>query len=200
MKKPKSFSEAIARELNPELHQPRQKSRGIRPSDNEIATALRATNGLFAQAAQRLLVSERSLRRWVSESEELTQLVESERELIIDLAELTIIRILKDEKHHRNFDAAKLLLQSIGSSRGYGWRVHHTNQSQVEVKLDIPAIGERDFTPELFDPDQAHRFHILSEKPVQTLSAAELNELKELYRIADKSNLVELADLRDDDE
>ena len=95
MKKPKSFSEAIARELNPELHQPRQKSRGIRPSDNEIATALRATNGLFAQAAQRLLVSERSLRRWVSESEELTQLVESERELIIDLAELTIIKSLR---------------------------------------------------------------------------------------------------------
>ena len=175
----------LTEELFPELRrQPWPKSRGIRPSDGEIAIALRATKGRYGIAALRLQCSERSLRRWTAENPELEAIVNEERELLIDEAELVIDQILADPRHPRNFDAARFVCERLGRNRGFGMRIEHMNKVEVSSRFQIPEMHEREFVPELWDTDEAHRFKELMEIPTHKLSHNQLAELQDLRRKA----------------
>lgn len=91
------------------------KNAAIEITDEEIADALRKSNGLVSFASKMLGFSTGQIRRRVYASPELTQIMTDAREDIIDQAEHSLKRaVIAGEAW-----AVQLVLKSIGRVRGY---------------------------------------------------------------------------------
>jgi hypothetical protein len=184
-----------AHELNTDLIN-RPPSRGIRPPDVDIIKAIRVCRARLGHASARLQVSERSLRRWIGEDPNLEAVFAEERSLLVDEAQTVLERILQNERHPRNWDACRFVLERLNKAE-FAMHVNHSAKVEV-VRPTTPALGERDFTPELWDLDQAHRYQELAQIPPHKLTDSEMQELRALMRIADKSNLIMIEHKADD--
>ena len=97
------------------------------------------------------------MRGWVAANPELEELVQEQRELLIDQSECVIDEILNDPKHPRRFDAARFIAERLGRHRGYGFKVEHANRVEMTANVYVP-IDQRSFQPEAWDADEHARF------------------------------------------
>lgn len=113
--------------------------REVRPidglSDNDIMDAIEEFSPDIKKLAKALGVSYQALYWRIKKSESLSNFIQVEREKWVDDAE-TVLRELVSEK---NFNAIKLLLESLGKSRGYGVTKGEltTNNTNVNLNTDV---------------------------------------------------------------
>jgi hypothetical protein len=166
-----------------DLASPRKPSRGLTPTYEAMVAALTATKGKYAHASRYLECSERTLRSKVAADPKLVELVHELREQELDFAETVLERILRDERHPRNWDACKFLLERRARSRGFGFRIEHEKADSPSANQWIP-IHEREFNPEAWDTDEALRFKELMSIPVHQLTSEQFQEIQDLRRRA----------------
>ena len=103
-----------------------------RPTDEEIADALRATSGLIMLAAHRLGVHRTTLWRWMEASPELRAIADEETEVILDIAEGHVITAIKSG----DLEQAWRYLRCKGRKRGYG------DKTDIDVTSAGKPLGE----------------------------------------------------------
>lgn len=108
-------------------------------TDEQIAGALRKTGGIKSQAARLLGVPEATFRRWVKESEYLSEVEDAQTENLVDDAEQVIHDILRDREHPKQLTAAIFVLRTKGRSRG--WQQGHV--VEVEDKRSSQDLSGR---------------------------------------------------------
>lgn len=82
----------------------------------QIVESLHATKGTVALAARRLGISRQGLIKRIHASAELEQLLEEEREIITDTAELKMVQAIQAGEPW----AISMRLKTLGRDRGYG--------------------------------------------------------------------------------
>jgi len=108
-------------------------------SNEQIAQALKETNGLVSLAARRLGVSYNTVQNRVKATAYLQEIVESSRVELVDLAEAKFKQaILAGEPW-----AVAMALKTIGKKRGYTERVEVTGEDggAIEV-IHVRARGK----------------------------------------------------------
>lgn len=114
----------------------------VKTTNEQIAQALRETNGLVSLAARRLGVSYNTVRNRVKNTLYLSEIVEAARTELVDLAEAKFKQaILAGEPW-----AVAMALKTLGKTRGYTERHEITGQDggAIEVKLSWPDNGGDD--------------------------------------------------------
>ncbi len=102
-----------------------------RKSKKAIIEAIKDSGGIMSTIARRLGVTWHTADTWVKQYDETKQALQDEREAILDLAESTLFRNIKDG----NSQDAKWLLSTMGKNRGYSERHEITGADGEPVKV-----------------------------------------------------------------
>ncbi len=116
-----------------------------RKSKKAIIEAIENSGGIMSTIARRLGVTWHTADTWVKQYDETKQALQDEREAILDLAESTLFRNIKDG----NSQDAKWLLSTMGKNRGYNERQEITGVDGGPI--DVNAIirkAEEEFANE----------------------------------------------------
>jgi transposase-like protein len=116
-----------------------------RKSKKAIIEAIKDSGGIMSTIARRLGVTWHTADSWVKQYDETKQALQDERETILDLAESTLFRNIKDG----NSQDAKWLLSTMGKNRGYSERQEITGVDGGPI--DVNAIirkAEEEFANE----------------------------------------------------
>lgn len=116
-----------------------------RKSKKAIIEAIKDSGGIMSTIARRLGVTWHTADTWVKQYNETKQALQDEREAILDLAESTLFRNIKDG----NSQDAKWLLSTMGKNRGYSERQEITGVDGGPI--DVNAIirkAEEEFANE----------------------------------------------------
>jgi transposase-like protein len=116
-----------------------------RKSKKAIIEAIKDSGGIMSTIARRLGVTWHTADTWVKQYDETKQALQDERETILDLAESTLFRNIKDG----NSQDAKWLLSTMGKNRGYSERQEITGVDGGPI--DVNAIirkAEEEFANE----------------------------------------------------
>jgi len=113
-----------------------QKRQFRRISHKEILKALELSKGIISQAAKILKVNRSTLYRRIKKSGKLQRAVEEGRELILELAEEKLIKLLEKE----NTAAILFVLKTLGKNRGYSEK--ETPEQLTEIKIKLPPDWE----------------------------------------------------------
>lgn len=116
-----------------------------RKSKKAIIEAIKDSGGIMSTIARRLGVTWHTADTWVKQYDETRQALQDEREAILDLAESTLFRNIKDG----NSQDAKWLLSTMGKNRGYSER--HEITGADGGTIDVNAIirkAEEEFANE----------------------------------------------------
>ena len=116
-----------------------------RKSKKAIIEAIKDSGGIMSTIARRLGVTWHTADTWVKQYDETKQALQDEREAILDLAESTLFRNIKDG----NSQDAKWLLSTMGKNRGYSER--HEITGADSGPIDVNAIirkAEEEFANE----------------------------------------------------
>ena len=116
-----------------------------RKSKKAIIEAIKDSGGIMSTIARRLGVTWHTADTWVKQYDETKQALQDERETILDLAESTLFRNIKDG----NSQDAKWLLSTMGKNRGYSER--HEITGADSGPIDVNAIirkAEEEFANE----------------------------------------------------
>jgi len=116
-----------------------------RKSKKAIIEAIKDSGGIMSTIARRLGVTWHTADTWVKQYDETKQALQDEREAILDLAESTLFRNIKDG----NSQDAKWLLSTMGKNRGYSERQEITGVDGGPI--DVNAIirkAEEEFANE----------------------------------------------------
>ena len=116
-----------------------------RKSKKAIIEAIKDSGGIMSTIARRLGVTWHTADTWVKQYDETKQALQDEREAILDLAESTLFRNIKDG----NSQDAKWLLSTMGKNRGYNER--HEITGVDGGPIDVNAIirkAEEEFANE----------------------------------------------------
>jgi transposase-like protein len=116
-----------------------------RKSKKAIIEAIKDSGGIMSTIARRLGVTWHTADTWVKQYDETKQALQDEREAILDLAESTLFRNIKDG----NSQDAKWLLSTMGKNRGYNERQEITGVDGGPI--DVNAIirkAEEEFANE----------------------------------------------------
>lgn len=103
-------------------------------SKKAIIEAIKDSGGIMSTIARRLDVTWHTADSWVKQYDETKQALQDERETILDLAESTLFRNIKDG----NSQDAKWLLSTMGKNRGYSERQEITGVDGGPI--DVNAI------------------------------------------------------------
>ena len=85
-------------------------------TDNAILEAIKDSGGIMSTIARRLGVTWHTADSWIRESGELMEALKDEKETILDMAEATLLKKIKEGDEQ----SAKWYLSKIGKLRGYG--------------------------------------------------------------------------------
>ena len=85
-------------------------------TDNAILEAIKDSGGIMSTIARRLGVNWHTADSWIRESGELMEALKDEKETILDMAESTLLKRIKEGDEQ----SAKWYLSKIGKLRGYG--------------------------------------------------------------------------------
>ena len=116
-----------------------------RKTNDAILEAIKDSGGIMSTIARRLGVTWHTADTWVKQYDETKQALQDEREAILDLAESTLFRNIKDG----NSQDAKWLLSTMGKNRGYNERQEITGVDGGPI--DVNAIirkAEEEFSNE----------------------------------------------------
>lgn len=114
-------------------------------SKKAIIEAIKDSGGIMSTIARRLGVTWHTADTWVKQYDETKQALQDERETILDLAESTLFKNIKDG----NSQDAKWLLSTMGKNRGYNERQEITGVDGGPI--DVNAIirkAEEEFANE----------------------------------------------------
>lgn len=114
-------------------------------SKKAIIEAIKDSGGIMSTIARRLGVTWHTADTWVKQYDETKQALQDEREAILDLAESTLFKNIKDG----NSQDAKWLLSTMGKNRGYNERQEITGVDGGPI--DVNAIirkAEEEFANE----------------------------------------------------
>lgn len=110
----------------------------MKQKNKTIIEALKANGGNITSSAIALVISRRTLYRWIKDDDELLEAVNSERESLIDLAENSLLTLVKN----LNAPSVFYVLNNLGRSRGYGYN----HKIEIEQK---PSISKEDLLESL---------------------------------------------------
>lgn len=85
-------------------------------TDNAILEAIKGSGGIMSTIARKLGVTWHTADSWIRESGELMEALKDEKEIILDMAESTLLKKIKEGDEQ----SAKWYLSKIGKLRGYG--------------------------------------------------------------------------------
>jgi len=112
-----------------------------RYSLDEVAEALRKTDGLVTYAAKRLKCTYQTVIHYIARYPELEEVREQAREGLIDLSESKLVSKIKAG----NLDAVKYHLDRIGKKRGYVVRSELAGVSDQPINIKIvPAKPKKE--------------------------------------------------------
>jgi len=122
-------------------------------STDEIISAIHATNGMIAIAAQTLGCSRDTIYKRMKKYPEIKAAVDEAREYMVDLAESKLrLAILNGEPW-----AIALALKTIGKHRGYVERIEQTgidgSAQRVEIYLPENTRDQNQIESEIVDAD-----------------------------------------------
>lgn len=113
-------------------------------TDAEIEAALRNSGGFLTGAAQQLGCTHQAVSKRIAKSEKLQAIRRELDEAFLDLAETSLMRILRDQNHDKHFSAICFFLKCKGKQRGYVERsaVEHEIPEETGVILIAPPEGD----------------------------------------------------------
>jgi gas vesicle protein len=85
-------------------------------TDDAILEAIKDSGGIMSTIARKLGVTWHTADSWIRESGDLMEALKDEKETILDMAESTLLKRIKDGDEQ----SAKWYLSKIGKLRGYG--------------------------------------------------------------------------------
>ena len=85
-------------------------------SKKAIIEAIKDSGGIMSTIARRLGVTWHTADSWIRESGELMEALQDEKETILDMAESTLFKKIKEGDEQ----SAKWYLSKVGKQRGYG--------------------------------------------------------------------------------
>lgn len=100
-------------------------------SKKAIIEAIKDSGGIMSTIARRLGVTWHTADSWIKQYNETRQALQDERETILDLAESTLFKNIKDG----NSQDAKWLLSTMGKNRGYSERHEITGQDGEPIEV-----------------------------------------------------------------
>lgn len=95
-----------------------------------IKECIPGTSGVLSELARRLGVSRQTVYTWINDYPEVSEAIEQERQIVLDLAESAIYRAVEGG----DLSAAKYLLSTRGKDRGFSTR--------QEVAAEIQQTGQ----------------------------------------------------------
>ncbi len=103
-----------------------------RKSDKALIEAIKDSGGIMSTIARRLDVTWHTADTWIKESDSAKQALQDEKETILDMAESTLYKNIKEG----NSQDAKWMLSTMGKNRGYSERHEITggDGEPIEVK------------------------------------------------------------------
>lgn len=111
-----------------------------RYSKRTVLQAIEGSGGIISAVAKRLGCDWATARAYIQRWAETKAAFEAERERILDLAETTLYRVIKEG----DVQAAKWLLSRLARHRGYGDHVEVSGKQALEIVLRWPDEGEGD--------------------------------------------------------
>ena len=87
-----------------------------RKTNDAIFEAIKDSGGIMSTIARKLGVTWHTADSWIRESGELMEALNDEKETILDMAESTLLKRIKEGDEQ----SAKWYLSKIGKQRGYG--------------------------------------------------------------------------------
>jgi len=109
-----------------------------------VLEAIRGTGGIVSQIAKRLSVDWSTARKYINAWDETKKAFEDERETILDMAERTLFKSVKDG----NSQDAKWVLSTLGKNRGFSERQEITgaNGDNFINKVVVQFVRPEDET------------------------------------------------------
>ena len=109
-----------------------------RKTNEAIIEAIKGSGGIMSNIARKLDVTWHTASNWIKEDPETLRALQDEKETILDMAESTLYKNIKDG----NSQDAKWLLSTMGKERGYSDRHEITGADGSELKIKIEVVGE----------------------------------------------------------
>ncbi len=128
----------------------RNSGRTPKFTTNQVLKARKGTGGIKTDIARRLKCDWRTVTKYIKENEEIHSTWLSEKEAILDMAEASLYKLVKE----RNLGAIKFLLSTQGKERGYGdlqkfeinktvnGAIEHEHQHSIKLKPDVNRTVE----------------------------------------------------------
>ncbi len=106
-------------------------------TDNEIAFAIIDCGGYMTAIAKTLGVNVKSLRGYIANRPQLRELLEDQREELLDNAERGLVKAV----NAGNLTAIRFVLSRLGRSRGYGQKLEVSSTGEGRVIVYLPDDG-----------------------------------------------------------
>ena len=98
----------------------------------QVIEAVHKCHGILAAVARELKVSRQCVYRYVKTYSTIAQAVEDERETMLDVAEIELVKSVQKG----NIVAIMFMLKTLGKSRGYVERWEHTGADGGSIKIN----------------------------------------------------------------
>ena len=110
-------------------------SLSVRPSEEEICSAITMHRGRLGDAARSLGIRSTYIRKVIRENPMVMETWEQAKDVRVDIAETALDKAVKEG----DVKAIVFLLSTLGKDRGYSSRVEHTGKDggEIEVTLNL---------------------------------------------------------------
>ena len=113
-------------------------------SKEKVIKVIMANRGLIAPAARQLGVQRPVLYRFIKRHPECQEALHDAREAILDVAESQLFDQLHEDDPNVRHKAIRLLLTTVGRSRGYDERKQEEKQEQQPIIISMAGIPRPD--------------------------------------------------------
>ena len=99
--------------------------------------ALEDSGGILSVIARKLKVTRKAVYNFIDKYPELKELIDQERETILDIAQNTVYDRVKGE----DWEATRYLLNTLGRQRGFSSRTEETEQIDHNINISFVDGG-----------------------------------------------------------
>ena len=107
--------------------------RTLKLTKSMLIKAIEGSNGIILTIAQKLKVDRKTIRNYLKKYPELNELLQEEKENILDFAESKLIKKIQEEDPW----AIKFILLNQGQSRGYGDKDFKIEENPMSINFNI---------------------------------------------------------------
>lgn len=109
----------------------------------QVADALRRTNGLRSIAAHSLGCTPQTVRNYVLRYKMVQEAEKEAREIICDVLESEWIHLIRDRNAYGHWDAVKFGLQTVAKERGFVKRTEVTGADGAPVEVKHTVVSDK---------------------------------------------------------